>query len=335
MHAVLVCLMTVAFAMCGGSSLASGDESPARSALLMLSESGGNPRAIAAEFNAEAIAPIAIELAETHPDFQSGKRGRRGLVQALLLAKSERGAGLWSERSPRGDFLLSELFEGTPDVQLLILNALLASPGLYQSQVCEFLEEQVSAIDEIHDVPVLVQSLYVLANGCDPNSRLVEPLRRLVLDGEVGIDGAVLERDQATTRRAASIPSAAAHALLAITPEVSETIEWLHSLKDGERALAARRAFVGGAAPEQRFDALNQDVQGQWMSALLDTMRSTLAQSPLTQDEFAVLVSLGERFPQFRQDVGDFLQERLDAGVRDPHQAAGTRQVLERWSKTP
>lgn len=76
-------------------------------------------------------------------------------------------------------------------------------------------------------------------------------------------------------------------------------------------------------------------VQRELMNALVQVMRSTIDRRPLSQDELALLVSLGERFTQFRQDVGDFLQARLDEGIPDATQAAAIQQLLKRWSSTP
>jgi hypothetical protein len=333
MRAVLqsmLCAAAVSSCVSGGS--------PVDDLLLSLRDPGEAarvPHEISRELSAEDIEGPALELAASHPDFEPGDPARAVLVRTLMMVRDKGGGGIWGKRSPRGDFVMSELRTGAAPVRLVAVHGS-TKPGPYQAEACQFLADYVSHPAGVDDVSMLRQSLLAIAEGCGERPELIEPLRMLILDPVRGVDPAVVRRDHAGNRAVAMIPSTAAQALLATTPDVAGTVVWLRSLKDPEHAIAAREALGIVAAMEgTRFEFLDVEDQRRWVETLLEIVRATINVRGVWGEDVPRLIIVGERFPHVREAVGAFLIELLAAGARSERDAEGVRLVLRRWSMRP
>lgn len=332
-------MIAVAAALLSSSAIgqareASEEEVVAAAALSSLVSFPANSRMIARQYTAEEIVAPAIELASTHEAFRPGSAARRALIRTLLLARDSAGNRAFSVRSPWGDFLLGELRDGSDDIKLEILNARPGVEGPYSPDVCAVLSVVVTNPVEARNLLVLRQSLLEIGRAqCSSSVAMDAGLRSLVVEGIGLLDPEILLGKQPTFSPEIEIPMLAAMALLAISPEPKQALDFLFSLKSTPRALAVRRALGAGLAPDGRFDRLDPHIQQEWLDALLTLIQEDDRPGSLGQDEASLLIMLGNRQPRFRQDIGNLLRKAVTDPATDTQSRDAMRGTLEAWSK--
>jgi len=289
--------------------------------------------ALGARFPDAAVEDALLEMAASDPRFARGQEAREWLIKVMVRTPlSSKGFVPFS--APVQRLLIAELQDGSPRSRGEIFGW--GSIRKFTPDHYDDLRRAAWAALPSAEYAAMLGGLRVLSLIGAPDPWASDMLRPCITDPERTVAPEIVRERGLYAPFDAwhAIRTGAASAFLRCSVDPLADIAWLSSLK-GDAASAARDAVVIEMGPERMLETAEPQVQRALVDALLRVVRSTLDVRPLSQDEFAVFVSLGERFPQFRQEVGDFLRERLDDDASDARRESGIREVLERWSTTP